>query len=131
MRACDFGLFGSASSSTPVSFRRPSRTDVCVMPMPSATFISSHGIDSSRSCFAAIGRIPDFANAPSIWRTPESSGLSWKMSMSHRLRCEDAAEPLIAVQSLERARVAHQFLDGEVVDEAVAAVELHAVDRGA
>ncbi len=65
-RACDFGLAGSVSSSWPVSFLRPSITAVCVMPNAWACFIRSHGIDSSRSCFAAIGRIACFANAPII-----------------------------------------------------------------
>jgi hypothetical protein len=36
------------------------------MPNAWACFISSHGIDSSASCFAAIGRIDCFANAPII-----------------------------------------------------------------
>ena len=48
-----------------------------------------------------------------------------------RLLREDAAEPLVAVQRLERARVAHQLLDGIVVDEAVAAEDLDGIDRRA
>ena len=56
-RAWLFGFFGSGSSSTPVSFLRPSSSAVWMRPSACADFIRSHGIDSSRSCFIAIGRI--------------------------------------------------------------------------
>src|SRR4051812_24345315 len=134
-RAWLFGFFGSGSSSTPVSFLRPSSSALWVRPSACADFISPHGIDSSASCFIAIGRICCFANAPSIWRMPENNGLSWNRSMvlllvlSSRLDREDAAEPLVAVQRLEGAGIAHQLLDGIIVDEAVAAEDLDRVDR--
>src|SRR3954469_16516092 len=66
-------------------------------------------------------------------------GLSWNRSMVTPWRLspgggaggEHAAEPLVAVQRLERAGVAHQLLDRVVVDEPVTAEDLDGVDGGA
>ena len=98
-----------------------------------ACFIRSHGIDSSRSCLIAIGRIDCFANAPIIWRVALEHRVVVEEIHAYcaRLLREDAAEPLVAEQRLEGARVAHELLDRIIVDEAVAAEDLDGVDRRA
>ena len=53
------------------------------------------------------------------------------LSPGGRARREHAAEPLVAVERLEGTRVAHELLDGIIVDEPVAAEDLDGVDRRA
>ena len=130
------GFFGSGSSSTPVSFLRPSSERGLGQ---AERLRRLHQVPRHR-LFVVVLASRSGASAASRTRRasggcPENSGLSWKMSMALLLRCALAARTRPSRSSpcsASKARASRiSFSTGIVVDEAVAAEDLDGIDRRA